>query len=323
MTRNRRFDVTTIGSTLLRLSVPAGERLETATSYSVHTAGTEANTMVALSRMGLKTCWVSRLKRDVIGDRISSEIRSHGVDTTRVIWTDKDRNEIFFVEYGASPRGIQVVYDRSNSALSKIRFDDVDRGYLLDTRIFHITGILPALSERCRQTSEEAVNAASAEKIKISFDVNYRKKLWSPQKAAKTLTPLMERCDILFLTREDATDLFHLSGTPDRMVQTAYERFQPEICIMTLGGEGGLAFDCKQLYKSPAYDVEILDRLGAGDSFTAGFLWGYLEGSIQQGMDYGSAMAALKLGIKGDYLISNREEVLGLINATGGREVGR
>ena len=321
--KNRRFDVTTIGSTLLRLSVPLGERLETATSYSVHTAGTEANTMVALSRMGLKTGWVSRLKNDVIGHRISGEIRSHGVDTTRVIWTEKDRNEIFFVEYGASPRGIQVVYDRSKSAVSKICFDDVDSEYLLNTRIFHITGILPALSARCRKTTEDAVNAASAKKIKISFDVNYRGKLWTPRKAEKTLTPLMERCDLLFLTREDATDLFRLSGSPDQMIQTAYERFQPEICIMTLGGEGGLAFDGKRLYRSPAYDVEILDRLGAGDSFTAGFLCGYLEGSIQNGMNYASAMAALKLGIKGDYFISGREEVLRLISTTGGREVGR
>ena len=92
---------------------------------------------------------------------------------------------------------------------------------------------------------------------------------------------------------------------------------------MTLGGDGGLAFAGKRLYRSPAYDVQILDRLGAGDSFTAGFLCGYLEGSIQNGMNYASAMAALKLGIKGDYFISGREEVLRLISATEGREVGR
>lgn len=323
MTKTKRFDVTTIGSTMLRLSVPPGERLESAASYSVRTAGTEGNTMVALSRMGLKTGWISRLKNDVIGRRIAGEIRSHGVDTSRIIWTDKDRNEVFFVEFGASPRGIQVVYDRSGSAVSKIRFNEVDSTYLLDTRILHMTGILPALSTRCRHATEEAMKTAKAAKVKISFDVNYREKLWGKREAAKTLDPIMRLCDILFLTREDAVDLFGLTGPPEEILQSAYERFRPEICVLTLSGEGGMAFDGTRRYRSPAYEVRILDRLGAGDSFTAGFLCGYLEGSIQTGMDYASAMAALKLGIKGDYLISDRQEVLGLIETSEGREVGR
>jgi 2-dehydro-3-deoxygluconokinase len=323
MPETKRFDVTTIGSTLLRLSVPPGERLETAVSYSVRTAGTEGNTMVALSRMGFKTGWVSRLKDDVIGRRIAGEIHAHGVDTSRVIWTDRDRNEIFFVEYGASPRGIRVVYDRSGSAVSKIRFSDVDPIYLLDTRILHMTGILPALSTRCRQTAEAAMEAAKRAQVKISFDVNYRGKLWGKREAARTLGPIIKRCDILFLTREDAVDIFGLAGPPEKMLRSAYETYGPELCVMTLGNEGGMAFDGDRLYRSPAYDVQILDRLGAGDSFTAGFLCGYLEGSIQTGMDYASAMAALKLGIKGDYFISGRKEVLGLVKGAGRREVGR
>ncbi len=323
MTTNKRFDVTTIGATLLRLSVPPGERLETTVAFTVRTAGTEGNTMVALSRMGFKTCWVSRLKNDVIGRRIAGEIAAHGVDTSRVVWTEKDRNEIFFVEYATPPRGVQVVYDRSGSAVSKIRFDDVDTGFLLDTRIVHMTGILPALSTRCRHTAEAAVEAAKAAKVKISFDVNYRGKLWGTRKAAKTLDPIMRRCDILFLTREDAVDLFGLTGSPEKILRSAYEEFRPEICVLTLGGEGGMAFDGTRCYRSPKYPVQIVDRLGAGDSFTAGFLCGYLEGSIQTGMDYASAMAALKLGINGDYFISDRQEVLDLIKRSGGREVGR
>ena len=323
MTKNMGFDVTTIGSTLLRLSVPPGERLETATSYSARTAGTEGNTMAALSRMGLRTGWVSRLKDDVIGRRIAGEIRSHGVDTSRIIWTDRDRNEVFFVEYGASPRGIQVLYDRTGSALSKIRFDEVDAGYLLNTRILHMTGILPALSARCRDTAEAAIRAAKSANVPISFDVNYRKKLWTPHKAATTLEPLMKQSGILFLTREDAVDLFALTGPPEHILQSAYEKFRPDICVLTLADEGGIAFDGTRRYRSRAYDVQILDRLGAGDSFTAGFLCGYLEGSIQTGMDYGSAMAALKLGIRGDYFISDRKEVLSLIKRSEDREVGR
>ena len=323
MTDPQHFDVTTIGATLLRLSVPAGERLETAGSYSVHTAGTESNTMVALSRMGRKTGWISRLKNDAIGQRIAREMYSHGVNTSRIVWTHKDRNEVFYVEYGAGPRGIDVIYDRSGSALSKIRFEEVDVDYLLGTRILHMTGIFPALSTRCIKTAEQTMLAAKKATVTISFDVNYRSKLWTPRKAAKTLEPMMAMSDILFLTREDAKDLFHLSGTPEQMINAAYERFQPEICVLTLGSEGAIAFDGSRLWRSTAYDVQIIDRLGAGDCFTAGFLCGYLEGSIQQGMNYASAMAALKLGIRGDYFVSNRKEVLTLMKASESREVGR
>ena len=323
MSKNKRFDVTTIGSTMIRLSVPSGERLETAGSYSVHTAGTEGNTMVALSRMGRTVGWVSRLKKDALGQRIKKEIQAFGVDTSRIIWTNEDRNEVFYVEYGERPRGIQVIYDRSGSALSRLQFNEVDTDYLSDTRILHMTGILPALSTHCMKTTEKAMTAANHAGIKISFDVNYRSKLWSPQQAAKTLHPLMEMSHILFLTKEDANDLFGLSGTPDQVLQSAYDRFHPEICVITLGGEGGIAFDGSRHYRCRAYDVHIIDRLGAGDSFTAGFLCGYLEGSIETGMNYASAMAAIKLGIRGDYFISDRQEVLQIINASKGREVGR
>jgi 2-dehydro-3-deoxygluconokinase len=323
MSQSKQFDVTTIGSTLIRLSVPVGERLETANAFAVHTAGTEGNTMVALSRMGRNVGWISRLKKDALGKRIEKDIRAFGVDTSRIIWTDTDRNEVFYVEYGESPRGIQVIYDRSESALSRLQFSEVDKDYLLNTRVLHMTGILPALSTPCLKTTEAAMKAANQAGIRISFDVNYRGKLWSPQEAAKTLHPLMEMCHILYITKEDAGDLFELSGSPEQVLKSAYERFQPEICVITLGGDGGIAFDGSREYRCKPYDAHIVDRLGAGDCFTAGFLCGYLEGSIEAGMNYGSAMAALKLGIRGDYFVSGKEEVLQLIHATDNREVGR
>ena len=323
MPEKKRFDVTSIGSTMLRLSVSPGERLETAPHFAVHTAGTEGNTLVALSRLGFKTGWVSRLKNDVIGHRIAGDLRSFGVDTSRVVWTEEDRNETFFVEYGLRPRGVQILYDRSGSAISKIRFEEVDCSYLLDTRIFHMTGILPALSSRCLQAAEKSFVAAAEAGVTTSFDVNYRAKLWTPRQAAKTLEPLMRMCDILFMTREDAGDLFGISGTADQMVRDAHARFHPSICVMTLAEEGGIAYDGTRCCRSPAYEADVIDRLGAGDSFTAGFLCGWLEGSIQTGMNYAAAMAALKLGIKGDYFVSNRRELSRIMELSGSREIGR
>jgi 2-dehydro-3-deoxygluconokinase len=273
--------------------------------------------------MGLKTGWVSRLGDNPLGRRVAREIHSFGVDTTRVIWAPGERNEVFFVEYGASPRGIQVIYDRGGAAVTRLTFDQLDLDYLLDTRVYHATGILAALSATCRDTALKAMQAARAAGVQTSFDVNYRSKLWDPTTAAAAMIPFMQISDILFVTREDAADLFQLTGDPEEVVRRAHERFRPQITVITLGGEGAIAYDGRGFHRCGSHPVDTVDRLGAGDCFTAGFLCGYLEGSAAEGMRYGSAMAAIKLGIRGDYFLSDRQEVLRVLAAGGGREVGR
>jgi len=320
---DKRFDVTSLGSTLLRLSVPPGDRLETAPMFEVRTAGTESNTLTALSRMGKKTGWVSRLTNNPLGRRIAREIGSFGVDVSRVIWTDQDRNETFFVEYGAAPRPTQVIYDRRHSAVANIAFEEMDLEYLLSGRILHLTGIFPALSENCADVLRRVMNEAKKAEVKISFDLNYRAKLWNPQQAKTVLSPIMKKADIILVTREDAVNIFSIAGTAEEMVSALYKEFSPELCVVTLGTEGGIAFDGKSYYTCKGYPAETLDRLGAGDSFSAGVLCGVLENSVQTGMDYASAMAALKLGLRGDYFVSDKAEVLRVLNSQGQREVGR
>lgn len=319
----KRFDVTTVGSTMLRLSVQPGERLETAPAFQVHTAGTESNTMVALARMGRQTAWVSRLTDNALGRRVAREIGHHGVDVSEVVWTTEARNEVFFVEAGASPRPTQVIYDRRHSAVASMQSAELDLDFLLDTRILHLSGILPALSEQCLQVTGDLIDAARSAQVPVSFDVNYRAKLWSPEQAARSLEPLMRGADYLFLTREDAGQLFGLTGEPEQLVRSCADRFDAGLTVVTLGGEGGVAWDGHDLHACSGYPVEAQDRLGAGDCFAAGVLCGVLEGSLAQGMAFGAAMAALKLGIRGDYFVSDRAEVLRLLDSAPGREVGR
>jgi 2-dehydro-3-deoxygluconokinase len=324
MKKNKsRFDVTSLGSTMIRFSVPHGQRLENARCYEVRTAGTESNTLVALSQMAARTAWMSRLNRNSLGQRIVQDIQSYGVDTSHVIWTEKDRNEVFFVEYGSAPRGVTVIYDRGDSAISKIDFKELDLDFLLDTRIFHCSGILPALSQNCRATLEGVIDTARKAKVIVSIDVNYRSKLWSADDARKTLSPMLKKCDIISLSKEDARDVFGINGSAEEVIRNLHKTFKPEVCVVTLGGEGGIAFDGKNLYRCEGYKTDIVDRLGAGDCFTAGLLCGYLEGSIQNGMNYADAMAALKLGVHGDYFAFDRKDVLDLINRSNKREVGR
>ncbi len=319
----RLFDVVSVGSTMIRLSVPPGERLETAPAYRVRTAGTESNVMVALARLGRPVGWFSRLTDNALGRRIASEIRSHGVDVSRIAWTHGGRNEVFFVEFGAEPRPTRIIYDRRDSALALITPADLDPEYLLSGRMLHLSGILPALSESCRSVVETLLKEAGERSLPVSFDVNYRAKLWSPETAEKTLGPMLAQSDVVIMTREDATGIFGLDGSPESAAQGIHQAYRPRISVLTLGPEGALAFDGERFYRSRGYDLRIVDRLGAGDAFTAGFLHGFLDDDIQKGLDYGSAMAALKLSVQGDYFISDESEILNLLGSGPGREVGR
>jgi len=316
------FDVISVGSTLLRLSVPPGERLETASTFRVHTAGTESNTMVALARLGLRTAWVSRLRDNPLGRRVANEIRYHGVDVSRIVWAEAGRNEVFFVEYGASPRPTQVIYDRAYSALAELTLADLDLDFILSGRVLHLTGILPALSPGLAELTGELMDRARRAGVTVSFDLNYRAKLWPPEEAARVLGPLLKKADLLFVTQEDAAGVLGLDGPPEEVAAELQRACRPRVSLVTLGGRGGLAFDGRDYYRTKGYEVEVQDRLGAGDCFSAGVLCGWLEGSLQTGLDFGAAMAALKLGLHGDYFVSDRQEVLRLLSA-GGREVGR
>ncbi|MBD3329498.1 sugar kinase [Candidatus Dojkabacteria bacterium] len=319
----KRYDVTSVGSTMLRLSVPYGKRVEYTRHFDVSIGGTESNSMIALANMGFKTAWASRLRDNPVGRRIENEIVSYRVDTSHIIWTDSERNELYFLEFGGLPRRIEATYDRNASAFAKISLEELNLDALFDTRIFHFTGIFSALSDNNLEVSQKLMKAAKKAGVKTSFDVNYRSKLWSFEEACKGLTPIMEQADLLFMTREDADNIFDLEGDPSEVVREAYKKFQPEVIVMSLGGDGGIAYDGKKEYRSQGYEVECVDRVGAGDCSNAGFMIGYLEGSIQKGLELGSAMAAIKMTIAGDLFLSSRKEVEAIMTDRDGREVGR
>ncbi len=312
------YDVIAFGSTMLRLSVPAGERLEHADSFKVGSAGSESNSMAALAALGFKTAWVSRLSRNFIGKRIEQDIRSLGVDTSHIIWAEEGRNEVFFVEDGAAPRPGQVVYDRRDSALSMILGAELDVDFMLSGRFLHLTGITPSLSPQCAAVCAALKKMAMDRGVGVSFDVNYRSKLWSPAEAETVLTPLLDGVDVLLLTREDAATIWNIHGDAEAVARECRGRFNAVLCVLTLGADGAVAFDGVTVYRTGGYQVRQIDRLGAGDAFTAGVLAGVLEGSVEQGLNYGAAMAAIKMGIAGDYFRSDRGEVLRVIGGQGG-----
>jgi 2-dehydro-3-deoxygluconokinase len=305
-----KYDLATFGETMVRISVRAGENLDNTTSADLFTGGTESNTAVALARLGMKTAWISRLTDNPLGLRIASDIARHGVNTEKIVWTSEDRAGVYFVEFAAPPRASNVIYDRRNSAISKLKPEEIDWKFLLDTRLLHLTGITPALSPSCAKAVSEAVAKARAKKVPVSFDVNYRAKLWSPAAAAKTLAPLISNSTLLTMTLDDAATVFKFNGEPECIVREIRKTFRARAAVLTMGNKGTLAWDGETLFQEPGYRLsEAVDRLGAGDAFTAGIIYGFLKNDLSLGLKYGIAMSAMKIGMRGDYFWASRSEV--------------
>lgn len=304
------FDVTALGEMLLRLSVPPGKRLEQAAQFDVHPAGAEANVMTLLARLDRRTFWVGALPATPLGRLALSALRAAGVDTRGVVWRDGGRMGTYYVEFGEPPRGIQVTYDRLHSCASQLRVEEIDWELLMKTRLLHLTGITPALSPSCLEGTREAVRRARESGIPVSFDVNYRQKLWSEADAAKSLLPLIQGVEILFCSQADARRVFGCDGSMHEIAQHLLEISQPRNLVVTFAGQGALLWNGQEWLHEPARPTRIVDRLGAGDALAAGVIHGWLDGDLPAGLRYGVTLAALALSQSGDMVVTNNEELL-------------
>ena len=310
--QERPFDVVTFGETMLRLSAPGYSRLEETDSLDLRIGGSESNTAVGLSRLGLKVNWWSKLPNHPLGKRIENEIRRWGVDTSGTIWDDSPdaRAGLYFLDFGVPPRGIDVYYDRVNSSASKITAIEVEESRIASARLLHLTGITPALSPYAQKATHRAMSIAKETHTKITFDVNYRAKLWRPTEAKLALEPLFSMIDVLLTPLEDAERLFGITGDGTTVAREFRERYEIETVVVTCGGDGVFACDGAGSYSATPFPLKhVIDRVGAGDAFNAGLLMGCLENNLQKGLDYGMVMAALKHTMPGDLLLSSRSEI--------------
>ena len=322
-------DVVTLGEAMLRLSPPNSHRLEQTTSFDAKVGGGEFNVAVGVARLGLRSAWVSKLPENPLGRMVRNKAREQGVDTSNIVWSKSGRVGIYFLEFGANPRASSVLYDRANSAVSTLEAGEVDwKKAFQGCKVFHVSGITPALSKSCAAATLEAVKAAKDAGAKVSFDVNYRKKLWTPEEANACLVPMMDFVDILLTTEEDTGVVFGIrEKTYQDVAVKLDERFGFEVVAITLREDlsvlrnnwSAIAYSNKQFYESRKYECELVDRVGAGDSFTAGFIYGYLTGDIQKGVDYGAAFSAIKHSIPGDYNWATLEEVENQLKGAGSR----
>jgi 2-dehydro-3-deoxygluconokinase len=317
------LDILTLGEAMIRLSPPGFQRLEQTTSLDVRIGGAELNVAVAAARLGLRTAWLSKLPDNPLGRMAANKAREHGVDVSHVVWTKGDRMGLYFVEFGAQPRASSVLYDRADSAIASMKPSDFDWPALLPgARLFHVSGITPALSATCAEATLRAGELAKEAGCTVSVDVNYRSKLWSEEEANRVMTSLMEHTDLLITTEEDTRRVYGIQAPDYRDVARELRRRFPLTAVAVTLREtpsvlrntwSAFAIAGEELYQAPTYEVEIVDRLGAGDSFAAGFLWGYLQGDIAKGVAYGTALSALKHSVPGDFHWGTLEEVEALV----------
>lgn len=313
-----RFDVTTLGEMLVRLSVPSGQRLAQASHFDVHPAGAEANVATLLSRLERQTCWFGALPDNPLGQLAIHALRAAGVNTDGVAWKDHGRMGTYYVEFGELPRGIQVTYDRSYSCATYLQPAEINWDLLLDTRLLHLTGITPALSRSCLEAITEAIQRAKECDVPVSFDINYRQKLWSQTDAAQTLLPLIQGVELLFCSQADAARLFHCKGSMQEVAQGVLELSKAQHVLVTFGEQGALLWNGKEWQHEPARPTRIVDRLGAGDALAAGVIHGWLEQDLRAGLRYGVTLAALALTQRGDMVITNQSELLALSQGSSG-----
>lgn len=304
---------------MLRMSVPVGQRLEKARRFDVVPGGTESNVCAALAGLGRQAGWISRLPDGPIGRFIIRGLVEAGIDTSAVVTTARARVGTYFVEFAVPPSSNEVIYDRDNSGVTQLSSQEVDWDYLLDTRVLHLTGITPALSEGLSELVEEAMRRARARGIVVSFDVNYRSKLWYPEEAKKRLETLFPLVDILVCGQEDASNVFRLTGEPIEMLNRLAGLTEASNVVLTRSNEGAIGLLNGDVLEIPSVPTVMIDRLGAGDGFMAGLIDGFLDNDMEAGMQRGVALAALVLNQHGDMVTVTRADLERVMaNASGG-----
>lgn len=343
--------IVTFGEIMLRLATPDYLRFNQTAQLNATFGGGEANVAVSLSNYGLETEFVTRLPKNDIARACVMDLRKYNVGTNRIVYGG-ERLGIYFLETGAVARASKVVYDRAHSSIADIKPGMIDwEEVLKDAQWFHWTGITPALSQGAADVCLEAIQTANKMGVTVSCDLNYRKNLWKYGKTAGEVMPaLVEGCDIILGNEEDCEMVFGIKPEGFDVTATHGEvnaaEFESVCCqmqarfsrakkvIITLRGAinanhntwGGVLFADGKLYQSARYDItHIVDRVGGGDSFMGGLIYGLVSypGNDQKALDFAVAASCLKHTIYGDYNQVTVEEVEKLMSGDASGRVSR
>ena len=338
--------ILTVGEIMMRLQPQGYKRLMQADTLEVVFGGGEANVAVSLAQFGQDAVYFTKLPKNALADKCVNELRGFGVDTSKII-RGGDRMGIYFCEKGCSQRGSNVIYDRANSAISQMKADEVDTDALLDgVEWLHWTGITPALSDNTVDVMRKILRAAKLKGITVSCDLNYRKKLWTKQKANEVMSELVNYVDVLISNEEDSKDVFSIEASGSNITAgvlsaDGYEEIGRllmkkfpnlkyvaftlrESISASVNNWSGILISKDKAYKSKKYTIQIVDRVGGGDSFGAGLIYGLVNKLGEQAtIESAVAASCLKHTIEGDFNITSVDEVEKLAGGDGSGRVQR
>ena len=333
---DKKFDLLTLGEVMLRLSPQGNERISKCKIFEKHIGGAELNVACGVSLNGLRTGVISKIPDSALGDFVRNKVRFNGVSDDYLIYDhDKDaRLGVYYYEMGAFPRKPQVVYDRANSSITKLHIEDLNPEMYSNTRAFHTSGITLALSEECRNTAIEMIKRFKAAGTLISFDVNFRGNLWTGEQAKECIEGILPYVDVFFCSEDTARLTFGKEGDVKEIMKSFAAEYPLSVVASTqrivhspkIHSFGSVVYDAKNdvFYQERAYEnIEVVDRIGSGDAYIAGALYGLIKYDMdcEKAMVYGNATAAVKNTIPGDLPSSDIKEINSIIR--GHNTVGR
>ncbi len=330
MKEKRTFDLLTLGQLLLRLSPPDNDRLVRGDTFIKQVGGAELNVAVGVALLGLHTGIISKLPSHDMGSFMKSKIRSYGVSDDFFLYDSSPsaRVGIYYYENGAYPRKPKVIYDRSNSSFYSLNIDEIPREAYSASRCFHTTGITLALSQNLRDTTVEMMKRFKEAGTLVSFDVNFRGNLWTGEEARECIEKILPYVDIFFCSEDTARLTFKKTGTAKEMMKSFTQEYPISIVASTQRVVhspkrhtfGSIMYDAKKqeyFEEEPYRDIDVVDRIGSGDAYISGALYGLLtsEFDCARAVRYGNATSAVKNTIPGDLPSSNLEEIETIIKA--------
>lgn len=339
--------VVTFGEVMLRLSPPGHSRITQTQSFEVTFGGGEANVAVALSNFGLASYYISKIPSNEIGQACVNNLRRYGVRDDFIVRAG-DRLGIYYLETGASQRPSKVLYDRAHSAITTLRPEEVDWDAAFDgASWFHWTGITPALGTNAQECVERACQAARRAGVTVSCDLNYRAKLWTVEEARRVMNSLMEYVDVCIANEEDADKSLgvRIGGDVEAAELEEDDYFDAAVRMRKDYGFQSVAItlresfsasrngwsailhddqDCAEPYRSKRYDIQLVDRVGGGDSFASGLIYGMITGeNTRDALEFAVAASCLKQTIPGDFNLVTVDEVEKLAKGSGSGRVER
>ena len=321
---NKKYDLISLGEVMMRLTGPRDERLVCGNSFSRGAGGSELSVAAGASLLGLRTAFLTKLPENDLGFYIKNCILSSGVSTEYLAFDSLPdaRLGTYFYEFGAVPRKPKVVYDRAAASVNRLSVADIPDELFSNTRCFHTSGITLARSPQLRDTAIELIHRFKRGGTKISFDVNFRANLWTGEEAREVITPLLPEIDYFFCSEDTARLTFHKEGDLHTIMKSFAEEYPMSIVASThrivhsptLHTFGSVIYEkaTDRFYEEEPYrNIEVIDRLGSGDAYLSGALYGLLseQGNCQRALEFGNAASAVKNTFFGDLPTSNRAEL--------------